>query len=266
MAAWYKYSLPNNKCFKYVFTINGHIYRPLWTYYCSEKIDFLFYAASYSQYETKYGVPPPELGFASMTWPKLYMWNNEYANWTERLFKNSYTKIIKTDNIWYSDEKLIVNFDKKQKHIILFDVPPAKLSSLLPMGNYPLYRTYKNSITFLEDIYKWATDNNYVILWKKKRDKSIHSNIRYWSFCDSFEVRPGVLAIDSNVSAYKLIKEFGGPVISAPFTSTAFIASELNIKSIFYDPTESIFKTDRGCQGVKLISGSTELGNWFNDL
>lgn len=266
MAAWYKYSLPNNRCYKYVFTINGHIYRPLWTYYCSEKIDFLFYAGSYPQYETIYGVPPPELGYTSMTWPKLFMWDNDYAKWTEGLLNRIGTQIIKTNSIWYSDAKLAINYNTKKKHIILFDVPPAKLSSLLPMGSYPLYRTYVNCTMFLEHVYRWAVENDYVIVWKKKRNKSFHSNMQYWTYCNNFENRSGVIAVDSNVSAYKLIKEFGGPVISAPFTSTAFIARELNVESIFYDPSGSIFKSDRGCQGVKLISGSMELGDWFNNL
>jgi polysaccharide biosynthesis PFTS motif protein len=90
--------------------------------------------------------------------------------------------------------------------------------------------------------------------------------MKYWAYSNYFENRSGVIAVDSNISAYKLIKEFGGPVISAPFTSTAFIARELNVESIFYDPSGLIFKSDRGCQGVKLISGSMELGDWFNNL
>jgi polysaccharide biosynthesis PFTS motif protein len=201
-----------------------------------------------------------------MTWPKLFMWDTEYANWTDKLFKHSTTKVLKTSAIWYSDSKLNVQNTKNKKNIILFDVSPAKLSSLLPMGNYPLYRTYGNSVKFLDDIYLWAIHNNFNIIWKKKRNKSIHSNIKYWAYSELFASKPGVILIDSNVSPHKLINEFNSPVISAPFTSTAFIAKELGAPSFFYDPTKTLFKTDRGCQGVKLLSGFDELDNMIDLL
>ena len=252
--------MPNNLCFKYIFTISGHIYRPLWTYYAPNKIDFVFYASSFLLFENKYGTPPPELGFKSMTWPRLFMWDTIYAEWTTKLLKNSPVQIIKTKSIWYSDAKFTFNVNIKSKNnIILFDVPPLKISSYLVSGSYPLYRTFRNGMLFLEDIYRWALMNNINIIFKKKRGKSLHSNIRYLEYTEFFALRRNVTIVDSNISPYKLIKEFGSPVISAPFTSTAFIAKELGVPSFFYDPTEKLFKNDRGCQGVQLISGVSEL-------
>ena len=55
-------------------------------------------------------------------------------------------------------------------------------------------------------------------------------------------------------------------VISMPFSSPAFIANQMNIKSIFYDPSENISINDRGAQGLPLIQGKKMLDNYIQNI
>jgi polysaccharide biosynthesis PFTS motif protein len=51
-----------------------------------------------------------------------------------------------------------------------------------------------------------------------------------------------------------------------PFTATALIAKAEGKKSIFYDSIGLIQKDDRAAHGIPVISGISELTNWFHDF
>ena len=93
---------------------------------------------------------------------------------------------------------------------------------------------------------------------------SNHSN-SYRKLINNFINRPNVYAIDPNISAFKIINN-SSLVISMPFTSPAFIANQMNIKSIFYDPSENLSFNDRGAQGLPLIQGKIMLDNYIQNI
>ena len=53
-------------------------------------------------------------------------------------------------------------------------------------------------------------------------------------------------------------------VISMPYTSIATTAHLLNIKSIYYDPSNKLIYDKIAANGVELLSGKTNLKNWFD--
>ena len=150
----------------------------------------------------------------------------------------------------------------KANSISIFDVTPLEEYInfiLLPDDDY---RNYKNAINFLNDIYEAAILFDFTIFWKRKRNFHIIHNNKYIEFCNEFSERNGVITVDPDASAFKVINECD-ICISLPFTSTALIAKDLKKKTIYYDPSGLLFMDDRGAQGIQIINKKSELINYI---
>ena len=250
----------------YLFSISSAIYRPLWTYAAERKgsqITLYNYAASFSQFKMKDRYPFHELGYQSVSWPRMLYWSESYANYTRAIISPEVDiKIVPP--IWFtdSDDEFYTN-DKPC--IAIFDVTPVRNSFSNILMPTPVYRTYQIGKSFLEEIYTLANEHGYDLLWKRKRTFGTVHNRAYIKFAEYFGRLPGVIVVSSEISPFRVVQECVA-TISMPFTSTALISRNCNIMSIYYDPSEILFKDDRGCQGIPIISGIGELSTWFNDL
>ena len=250
----------------YLFSLSAFIYRPLWTYAAERKgsqITLYNYAASFSQFKMKDRYPYHELGYQSVSWPRMLYWSESYAEYTREII-NPKVNIKLVPPIWFidSDEEIPAS---DRPCIALFDITPVRSyfeKVLLPT---PVYRTYKIGRSFLEEIHSLADAHGYDLLWKRKRKfEHIHHHA-YIEFTESFSLLPGVINIPPEISPFRVIKRCVAS-ISMPFTSTALISRDCNVSAIFYDPSGILFKDDRGCQNIPLVSGSSELAIWFNEL
>lgn len=257
---------PKKLAADYLFSLSAFIYRPLWTYVAERKgseITLYNYAASFPQFKMKDRYPYSESGYQSVSWPRMLYWSESYAEYTRAIISPK-VNIKMVPPIWYadSDEEIPI---RDRPCIALFDISPTRSFAhnfLLPT---PVYRTYKIGRSFLEEIYSLAHMHGYDLLWKRKRKFGAIHNRAYIKFAESFSLLPGVITIPPEISPFRVVKECVAS-ISMPFTSTALISKECNSISIYYDSTKSLFRDDRGCQGVPLISGSSELAIWFNEL
>ena len=77
-----------------------------------------------------------------------------------------------------------------------------------------------------------------------------------------FEKNKNVKIIDHRINAKHIIKLCEG-VISLPFTSTAIIAHECNIPSIYYDPSSKISGQPFEEKGIRIINNQKNLNRWF---
>jgi polysaccharide biosynthesis PFTS motif protein len=117
---------------------------------------------------------------------------------------------------------------------------------------------------FLHDVYNVTKANNFTMVLKRKRNIGKLVNSKYQILINKLENLPNFVTIDSDISALRLIEKTS-VIISIPFTSTAIIAKEMGKVSIYYDPTGEIQKDDRAAHGIPVISGISELTNWFHD-
>ena len=250
----------------YLFSLSAFIYRPLWTYVAERKgsqITLYNYAASFPQFKMKDRYPYSESGYQSVSWPRMLYWSESYAEYTQAIISPK-VNIKMVPPIWYtdSDEEIPV---RDRPCIALFDVTPVRSyieKILLPT---PVYRTYKMGRFFLEEIYSLANAHGYDLLWKRKRNFYANHNRAYIKFAESFSLLPGVIAVSPEISPFRIVERCVAS-ISMPFTSTALISKDCNVSAIFYDPSGILFKDDRGCQNIPLVSGSSELAIWFNEL
>ena len=239
----------------------------MWTYTAEKngsQITLYGYASSFGGFNSKNNNENLEFEYENLNWPKILFWSNDYINFIKSKVPNNVI-VEKVKFPIYLTDKNIVFPKVNKKYITIFDITPSEefysCNSLVNMN----YRNFESSQLFLLDLYKISEFFNYSIVWKRKRKFDYVHSREYIKFCKMFELRDNIYIIDSEASAFRIIKE-SEIVISIPFTSTAFIAKHFGKKSIFYDPTKLLSKEDRGRQDIDLISGYDELYNWFKKI
>ncbi len=248
---------------EYLFSISSFAVRPLWTYIAEAKgsvITNYSYASSFQGIKTKNGYVNQDYPFEITSWPRLLYWTDSYVSFLKTVVDQNIT-VIQVPPVYHSDQ--LFDFPEiKEKCVAVFDVSPVEEYENVIRLPEAAFRNYENGKKFLMDIYLALESKKIKILWKRKRGFSkMHSN-EYMAFCDSFEKLPNVICIPPGVSAFRVVKK-SNFCISMPFTSTAFIGVDGNIPSVFYDPYGTMYKDDRGAQGVELLSGIDELKGWI---
>jgi polysaccharide biosynthesis PFTS motif protein len=247
------------------FSISSFQFKPLWTYIAENKdikVINYSYASSFQGFKTKEGYVDQEYLYDNTRWKNIYYWSEDYYNYVKsRVPENVSVNLVKP--IYYSDSNYIL--DKfSTKYVGVFDVTPLEdyISCLfIPEIQY---RNFKNAVLFLNDIYEAALLNNFILLWKRKRNFNANHSQEYIEFCLEFEKRKNIVVIDPNASAFKIIK-MCKICVSMPFTSTGVIAKNYNINSIYYDPSGKLYLDDRGAQGIKVINDKNDLKNYFKN-
>ncbi len=249
---------------EYLFSISSAFYRPLWTYATKKHgaVSTMYnYAASFPAFLVEEGC---EIGYQSMSWDRILQWSEPYAKFTKSVLDDNHVQVELVPCIYYSD--IEINLPTSDKPcIVVFDISPMNFSYYISLVPDIEYRTFKNCQLFLEHIYDVVIPMGYNIMWKRKRSFSTKNHKAYIKFTEEFSKRPGIINIHPDISAFRLLRISTG-AISVPFTSTALVAADFSIPSIFYDVTETVTKDNRGAQGIKLISGKTQLGEWVKAI
>ena len=102
------------------------------------------------------------------------------------------------------------------------------------------------------------------MLYKNKRAHKQNTSPNYLRQLEKlYEV--GWTFISPEVSARKVIAA-ADLAISYPFTSTALIAEDLGIPSIYYDPSGTITDEDEAKLAGRMISSKAALKHYIQDL
>ena len=97
---------------------------------------------------------------------------------------------------------------------------------------------------------------------KRKRDIGSWAHPRYRALIRQFARSTQFLAVDSDVTAIRVIEKCK-VVVSMPFTSTALLGRALGKPSIYYDPQGVVQKDDRAAHGIPIVAGADELNAWM---
>ncbi len=248
---------------EYLFSLSSAMYRPLWTYAAERRgarVTLVNYAASLQDFKSARQLPHAEIGFESMTWPRMLVWTDSYADYARA--RLPHVRVVeRVPPVWFSDS------DDELPHsprpcVAVFDVTPSRPTRMaLAVPALP-YRTFDIGRDFLEHIYEVLQSAGYDLLWKRKRSFGPAHDKRYIRFSKQFAARPGVVDVPPNISAFRVVRA-SVAVISTPFTSTAFIASSMDRASVFYDPTQWLYGDDPAAQGLPLASTRGELAEWL---
>jgi polysaccharide biosynthesis PFTS motif protein len=268
MAIAKKVALADASCLaeEYMFNQSSTIFRPLWTYVAERlgsRITLYCYAGSIP-FQYKGNVPYYEIGFQSMTWPRLLQFSAQQQAYSMAACSPS-VKVELVPPIYFSDCSAALP-KVSRPCIAVFDVTPMRTSyraSLIPEDDF---RTLEVGIRFLEEIYDVLVSHGYSMMWKRKRSYTnrVHSK-GYIKYADSFARRPGVVEVHPDIAAERVIRNCFA-AISMPFTSTGLLAKYANTASVFYDPVGSLSPDDQASLGVPLIVGAFDLKQWVAGL
>jgi polysaccharide biosynthesis PFTS motif protein len=233
---------------------------------------FWAYASSLSGIKKKNGEYTfTDYAWEISTWPTILVFTKDFKEFVENIVSYdskvllSNTPIANTDSIL---PEIILNKISGRIVISVFDVSPVSNINAALLLHDPRYRTVENAKKFLGDIVDVFNDDKFLILFKVKRPLN-HNSIFDDSYIHYIEylnkTYDNILLCHGDISAEKIIS-LSRLCISIPFTSTAFIASMINVESIFYDGSGMVFSDDRNLQGVTLISGSKKLTEFKNSI
>ena len=150
-------------------------------------------------------------------------------------------------------------------NLSVFDIQPTRdIFYKTIVDRYDDYYRVDNILSFLNGILS-LTKFDLMINIKRKRNIGSLAHPHYRNFINNMKKNNKINLIDSDVSAFDMINKSKG-VISLPFTSTAHIASQLNIPSVYYDPSGLINKSDNSLHNIALINRIESLENWIKKV
>jgi polysaccharide biosynthesis PFTS motif protein len=253
---------------EYFFSYSSFDYRPLWTYVAAargSKVTLWAYASSFSGIKKNDGsYTRTDYAWEISSWPTILVNTKQFKNYLQNKILYPSIIILSDTPIPNTDSIIPEILFKKMKGKIVISIfdstPPSDLNAALLLYD-PKFRTFANGKKFISDICETFNEDKYLILFKVKRPikKSYLIDQSYLDFIGEVpKLYRNVFLCHGDISAEKLIR-LSNLTISIPFTSTAYTASILNIKSIFYDGSGMVQNDDINLQNIKLIRGKDQL-------
>ena len=200
-----------------------------------------------------------------MNWPQYLVWDSAHCDFVKRSKASKVGDISIVGQIWFFDTpQSIPSFSKNL--IAVFDTSPLRVSEYVSLGTDDQYLTFPTVNHFIDDIVELAEENDFELTFKQKRKPKPgfmkRYDKRYLNKIENLRHHPLVHLFDPDISPQRLISS-SNLVVSLPFSSTALIAKEMGVPSVYYDPMGQIFKDDRASHGVEVISDKDELQYWI---
>lgn len=252
----------------YLFHNSNHIYRPMWTYEAEVKgsrILFYFYSTNCETFKNKTGYPLQEHMWNVISWTNYLVWDKYQFDFIKRHSNVKDENIQIVGPIWFNSKKVKLPDLKKEKTFVIFDVQPVRDSRYVLLGQSNGFNTPEVTNPFLIDIVRIAEKHKFNLLFKRKRDIGNLVNKKYSVLVKKLMNKSFFYSMPPDGDAIDLIIQSAG-VISMPFTSTAIIAKEQNVPSVYYDPINIIEINDRAAHGIKIIKGEIELEKWMLEV
>ena len=251
---------------KALFIWTNNIYKPLWTYELEKQgiqVSILFNGfLNEIRLNKDLNFSYDHEGLSKLTWNNYISWDNSTSEFLKE-------KVDKKINIRVSGPMSFADNEKKfyipERSVAIFGYENHKQNiGINTITDYEYCA--KNFLEkFYEDIYDVSHKLNFNIIIKRKNNLKKLEIKKNKFFFNNFLKRPKVISIDPDISAFRVIKK-SFLNISMPFTSTALIGSYYEKNTIYYDPFDWIQRDDPSGSNIKLISGKSNLENYFKTL
>jgi polysaccharide biosynthesis PFTS motif protein len=199
-------------------------------------------------------------------WERLNLWDEVWVldDHQKQLFANhliySKSKVITMGCPFWTDSlKPFTEFENKGNYIAIFDMQPTRRfigwSSLYDCG----YFDSASILKFIRDILVVSARMDKTCILKSKRVAPRYSDTEYYQGIENLKQEfKNFIYADAEIAPHRIIKD-SLVTISIPFTSTAIIASELRVPSLYYDPIGRVLPNDPSARTTRVVSGQTEL-------
>ena len=240
----------------YFFFSQLPFFRPLYTYCLGRNVFFIENHISTNPSYFKDGTKDLQTMWKNLTWDNYLVWNDNHKNF----IKNNQiieAKYFISGPISFGTSNVQNLKNKIPESILVFDSVPFRKSFI---SNYNVYAaTYHedNIIKFLNDIYK--LNDKFMIYIKPKRNQvaKIYSKKynKYLKNNNKFKI------LNPGYSPKDIVCRFD-KVICLPFSSTAWIAKNLNKKVCFYDVVGLHQDFGNTFDNIRIIRNFSELQKW----
>lgn len=259
-------SLKINKINKVLFVWTNNIYKPLWIYELENKdteVNIFFNGClNEIRLDSNLKLDHDHEGLKNMTWSNYFTWDETNSKFLIQKIETRINVQITGPNYFSDNDK---NFEFPKKSIVVFGYENHKRNiGINTITDYE-YCNKDFLKRFYDDIYDVAIKNDFNIVVKRKNQLNNLEIKKNKFFFNNFFLRPNVISIDPNISAFRIIEK-SDIIISMPFTSTGLIGSMYDKKSIYYDPFKWIQKNDPSGSNLTLLSGKDELEKWLYNI
>jgi polysaccharide biosynthesis PFTS motif protein len=228
----------------FIFTCSSYLDQPLWTReLVNSKVHMIWYAQAWKP--NTYKVDKLESHGPNLPWIRVdthWVWTNKFAEYLVSLGLQSKFEVVGSI-LWYLP--ILKKKTKSHFHISIFDISPFSDEVALEYGQITNYNNPNNLFAFLDNtievinnIGKELSVPIEISLKQKRSFKSIYSK-EYYSHVEQLSNKGIIELVNPSANIYEMISS-SHVVIAYPFTSPVYVANELNVPSIFYDPTDSI--------------------------
>ncbi|MDO8652921.1 MAG: hypothetical protein Q7R66_12100 [Undibacterium sp.] len=248
-----------------IFTTTNVLSQPLWTRaFINAKVHMIWY--SQSQQIISYQPDFLVSDMPGLRWIRVdvhWVWTNTYAKYLRSLISRGIVEAV-GPVVWSVPE--ISNPANQEIQVIVFDVPPFSDQVALECGEISNYFNPKNLTLFIEDLLKLKKRLEsifvlpVVLVVKMKRNYNPAYDLKYYKYLEMLGALGQIRLVSCTSNIYSLIST-GRLVIAYPFTSPAYIADSLGVPSIYYDPTDAIFRNDfpDDASMIEFAAGSEQL-------
>lgn len=254
---------PDNFYGSYYFHSSDYVYKPIWLNIAESKhtkVFLYYYSANIANIrEDEFG----EMAFNLLSWANYLVWNFGQKRFLEERILHK-SEIDNVNPIFFSDNSLkkIPVIDPKKKTIAVFDIAPMRKSYKAEIGSYIKYYTFDTIKQFYIDIINLADSMGFQVICKSKRATGNKHHKGYISFLESLKKRDNWYVADPSINAERIISSCDF-VISLPYTSTAILAKNLNIPSVYYHSPGELILQNRIQDDIALIQSYKALNDWL---
>ena len=254
---------------KIMFHQTGYLFKPIWTYDAERKgsiVYLYFYATGIKSPDFKNSNGIQGHFFKDMTWKNYLVWDIYQEKFIQNItFFDSIIEVVGPIKFSSGLNPKINN----KKSISLFDIQPFRDSWFQISGNETDYYKVDTAIKFIKDIVEIANEYGFTVYHKRKRDITNTvlgygtRHIKYINFLKKISMKyDNFFSLHPETDAYAMIRKTE-ITISMPFTSTSIYAKHVNVPTFYYDPIDLVKKNDPAAHGIKTLTNSLELKDWF---
>lgn len=259
-------NLENISLDKIVFFNSNAILKPLWARTMERRgveVIICFYAlATNPQQEI---VSRLSMGYWSVSsWECFWLIDEYQQKFFSDLILNGDVKFKVIGVPFWSDLGKNVTLPKAN-FVTLFDISIPENYSDLALITFERIFLIEHLRDFFLSVVEIATSLDFVVLHKQKHRFRERTSTNYQNLIMHLrENYPDVYhQVDSSVSPNRLVP-LGFASISMPVSTTAVIAQNLRVPSIYFDPSNTFTESHLGLRGVQLTNSKSDLKAWLS--
>ena len=233
-------------------------FRPLFSYSLGNNVYYVEYSLNQNFIYFKGEKKVDQYDWKNLTWNKYILWNEEQKSFFQKnqiLDANYYVY----GPVSFGISKSIELKENYKNSILVFDSIPFRKSFISIYNTYAPNYFEDNIIKFLNDISKLSDKYSLFIKPKRSGLKKIYSK-KYKNYLDKTE-KFNILKYE--YSPEDIIDKFD-KVICLPFSSTAYIAKEMNKKVCYYDVVGIHKDFEKIIKDIPIINNFSDLQKWSN--